>query len=93
MVSKLEENVRKLIERGLMSPNAMKKKKYRVTYADGKQEEFHTSATVRKYAANTQKIEMKHLRLKPNPQATGSKNCFIVGEETEWKDVTARYKK
>lgn len=93
MSSKLEENVKKLIERGLMSPNAMKKKKYRVTYANGNQEEYCTSATVKKYAANAQKIEMKHLSLKPNPQATGAKNCFIVGEETEWKNVTARYKK
>lgn len=76
-----------------MSPNAMKKKKYRITYASGSQKEYCTSATVRKYAANALKIEMKHLRLKPNPHATGAKNCFIVGEETEWKDVTSRYEK
>lgn len=91
MASKLEENVRKLIERGLMSPNAMKKKKYKIDGSD--ENDIRTSTTARKYAVNAQKIEMKHLKLKTNPDATGPKNCFIVGEETEWKDVTARYKK
>ncbi len=93
MLSKLEENTRKHIKRGVMSPNAMKKKKYRVTYANGIRQDYCTSATARKYAANALKIEMKHQSLKPNPHATGPKNTFIVDKETEWKDVTAHYKK
>jgi len=91
MVSKLEENVRKHIQDGRMSPNAMKKKKYRID--ERNEPDYRTSTTVKKQAANGQKIEMKHIKLETNPDATGSKNCFVVGEETEWKDVTARYKK
>lgn len=45
MSSKLEENIRKHIRDGVMSPNWFKKKKYRITYAlmqmEGKRNSAH----------------------------------------------------
>lgn len=89
MSSKREENINKLIKRGLMSLNAFKKKRYRITYANGKQEDdIRTSQTVRRYVDNhaVVSVEMKKMTI----DKSSSKK---VATETDWKDVTARYKK
>lgn len=89
MSSKREENINKLIKGDLISPNAFKKKRFRITYANGKQEDdIRTSQTVRKRVDQhtVVSVEMKKMII----DKSSSKK---VATETDWKDVTARYKK
>lgn len=86
MTSKREENINKLIKRGLMSPHAFAKKRYRVTYADGTQEDdIRTSQTVRKRADNYAVVSVEMQKMKID------KASLKVADESEWKDVSTHY--
>lgn len=93
MKSKLEENIKKLKQRGLIPSMTKGKQRWKVTYLDGKEDIFMSINSVKKAIRNgAVKVEKKRVKVKLKPQGTTTKD-LIEEDVTNFHNVTGYYRR
>lgn len=87
---KLKENIKKYKQRGLIPSMSKGNYRWRLTYANGRQEIFKSKSKVNAELEKGVVIKLEKKRVVVELQGD-TKNDFVECDASEWRDVTGYY--